>query len=126
MTRREEKQRVKRIQYQEAEMARLKRKKTRRMSMHIVRAVSIVFCVGFLCGGLLLSDKPQLLCFLGCFWMWGIVSFVNWRMNPSGTSVSLRQVGKSGLLKPVQNKNSTVFFVSLAIAIVLSIIIIPL
>lgn len=126
MTKREEKHQRKKAQFQEAERVRLKKAKTKKLIFRIIQVLSIVCCIGFLCGGLLLSDKAQLLCFLGCFWMWAITAFASWRLNPSGTSVSVRQVGKSGLLQTVNNKNSTVFFTALAVAVLLSIIIIPL
>lgn len=126
MTKREEKHRRRKAQFQEAERVHLKKLKTRKLMFRLIQVLSVVCCIGFLCGGLILSDKAQLLCFLGCFWMWAITAFASWRLNPAGTSVSVRQVGKSGLLQPVHNKNATVFFTALAIAVVLSIIIIPL
>lgn len=125
MTKRGEKLQRKKEQRVEYEKERKKIQIRKRAILFVFKILSIMSCIVFFIACLLLSGKPQLLCILGIFWAWTIITFLNWRLNPSGTTSSVQQIGKSGTFQIVQYKNFTCFIISLAVAIILSVIIIP-
>lgn len=95
------------------------------MFIYFLKILSTISSGGLLAAGLFLSGKPSLLCILGFFWTITIITFLNWRLNPNGTSFSLRQIGKSGAFQSVRHENLNTFIISFAISIILSLIILP-
>ena len=119
------KQQRKHDQFLEVKNKQRKAKNRKRMFIYFLKILSIICRAGLLAAGLFMSGKPSLLCILGFFWAITIITFLNWRLNPNGTTFSLRQIGKSGTFQSVRHENLNTFIVCFAISIILSLIILP-
>ncbi len=124
MTKRADKQSQKRGKYLREKELQKKDTMRREVGKKLLRLFFEVLCVFSILLTLFLQDDVKLFGILAALWFFSFSAWTNWKIAPNGKSVSVVQVGKTGMYNPIYYRNLSVALVSSAISIILTLVII--
>ena len=115
MTKRADKQSQKRGKYLREKELQKKDTMRREVGKKLLRLFFEVLCVFSILLTLFLQDDVKLFGILAALWFFSFSAWTNWKIAPNGKSVSVVQVGKTGMYNPIYYRNLSVALVSSAI-----------